>query len=256
MRLQLDRPLIIFDLETTGIQVVTDRVIDLFAIKVLPDGREEELNYLLNPGIPIPPESTAIHGISDQDVQACPLFKEVASEIFDFFSGCDIGGFNSTRFDFPLLIEEFTRVDMALDTTHIRFVDVMRIFHAMEPRNLTAAYQFYCNKSLDDAHSAEADTKATLEILKAQINRYESLGSDVNSLHELSGLRDSFDLAGRIRKNQGGEAVFGFGKHKGKRVIDVFEKEPNYYHWMMQSEFPSNTKQVITKLRLESINSK
>lgn len=256
MQLKLDKPIIIFDLETTGIQIVTDRIIDLFAIKVYPDGSEENKRYFLNPGIPIPAEATAIHGISNKDVENCPSFSDVATEILDFFSGCDVGGFNSTRFDFPMLIEEFGRVNLTLETASVKFVDVMRIFHAMEPRNLSAAYQFYCSKSLDDAHSAEADTKATYEILKAQLARYEALGNDVASLHELSGLRDSFDLAGRIRKRQDGQAVFGFGKHKGKRVADVFQNEPNYYHWMMQSEFPTNTKQVITKLRLESMNSK
>lgn len=252
MPLVLKKPLVIFDLETTGINVSHDRIIDLFLIKSMPDGTE--LNYYkrLNPGIPIPEESSAIHGIYQKDVVDAPTFGDIAHELNRFIGDADFAGFNSNRFDFPLLVEEFYRAGVDFQTEKRKFIDAQRIFHVKEPRNLAAAYRFYCDKSLENAHSAEADTVATWEIIKAQVERYDDLTPTVDFLHSFSGQSDFVDLAGRIKLNKQGDACFAFGKHKGKEVARVFKSEPSYYDWMMNGDFPENTKRVITRLMLES----
>jgi DNA polymerase III subunit epsilon len=256
MALSLNKPLIVFDLETTGINTSKDRIIELYMIKILPNGEEEHLHHKLNPGIPIPKESSAIHGIYDGDVADCLQFKDIGSDLISFIDNSDFAGFNSNHFDFPLLVEEIYRVGLEIDIDKRRFVDAQRIFHKKEPRNLAAAYQFYCNKELLNAHSAEADTVATWDIIKAQVTHYEDLENTVEYLHEFSGQNDLIDLAGRIRKNNEGEAVFYFGKYKGQSVADIFKKDPSYYNWMMGGDFAENTKRVITKIRLSLLNFK
>ena len=238
-----------FDLETTGTDVARDRIVEICIVKLHPDGQKETYLERLNPTIPIPPNVTAIHGISDEDVKHSPTFEYKAPEIYEFLRNCDLAGYNSNRFDIPLLIEEFLRVGDGYDLSDRRFVDVQNIFHRMEQRTRVAAYKFYCQKDLTDAHSAEADVNATLDVLLAQIDRYPDLESNVDFLAEFSkGNRNSVDFAGRIGLNENEEEIFNFGKHKGKRVTDVFTQEPSYYHWMMNAEFPMYTKQVITKI--------
>lgn len=251
MPLQLKKPLLIFDLETTGINVSKDRIIDIYLIKAKTDGTEEYFYKRLNPGIPIPKESSEIHGIYDKDVVGCPLFADIAKELNDFIENGDFAGFNSNRFDFPLLVEEFYRAGVDFETEKRKFVDAQRIFHVKEPRNLAAAYRFYCDETLENAHSAEADTKATWEIIKAQVDRYTDLPNTVDALHSFSGQNDLVDLAGRIRRNKDGEPIFAFGKHKGKTVAQVFKQEASYFEWMMNGDFPENTKRVITRLMLQ-----
>ncbi|MBI1305588.1 MAG: 3'-5' exonuclease [Bacteroidetes bacterium] len=255
MALELRKPLVVFDLETTGINVSEDRIVEICLIKLLPDGSENIYHRKINPGIPIPPESTAIHGISDADVADCPTFSDVASELNSFIGDADFGGFNSNRFDFPMLVEEFYRAGVDFETEKRKFLDAQRIYHLKEPRNLSAAYKFYCDKDLENAHSAEADTKATLEVIKAQVEKYNDLTPTVEYLHHFTGQDELVDLAGRIRRNDKGVPVFAFGKHKGKEVSRVFKAEPSYYEWMMNGDFPENTKRVITRLRLESKSS-
>lgn len=252
MKLKLHRSLIVFDLETTGVNASHDRIVELFAIRVDPDGSEHEFYRKLNPGIPIPEEAANIHGIKDEDVKDCPVFAEIAREFYQFIGNSDFAGFNSNKFDFPLLVEEFYRVGMDLETEKRKFVDAQRIFHIMEPRNLTAAYRFYCDRELEDAHSAKADTLATWEIIKAQLDRYPELEGNVDHLHKFSGQDQLVDLAGRIRLNHAGKPVFAFGKYKGKIVNEVFESDPSYYDWMMRGDFPENTKRIITRLRLSN----
>lgn len=251
MPLELKKPLVIFDLETTGINVSRDRIIDLYLIKAHPDGHEEHLYKRLNPGLPIPPETSAIHGIYDKDVKDSPLFADVAKELNTFIGNADFAGFNSNRFDFPLLVEEFYRAGIDFETEKRKFVDAQRIFHVKEPRNLGAAFQFYCNQTLVNAHSAEADTIATWEIIKAQVDKYSDLPSTVDALHSYSGQNDLVDLAGRIRKNKDGQHIFAFGKHKGKTIAQVFKSEPSYFDWMMKGDFPEHTKRVLTRLMLQ-----
>jgi DNA polymerase-3 subunit epsilon len=253
MNIRLNKPLVVFDLETTGIQIATDRIVEIYCIKIQPNGEEEHLHQLLNPTIPIPPEVSQIHGIWDKDVQGQPTFTEFAEKLNAFLGDCDFGGFNSNRFDFPMLAEEFYRAGVAFDTNR-KFIDAQRIFHKMEPRNLTAAYKFYCDKELTDAHSAKADTVATWEIIKAQVEHYDNLEGDINFLHSFSGESEFFDFARRIKRGENGEAYFNFGKFKGQKVVEVFKTNRGYYEWMMQGDFPENTKQVITKLALQSRN--
>ncbi|MCB0733385.1 MAG: 3'-5' exonuclease [Flavobacteriales bacterium] len=255
MSLKLNRPLIVFDLETTGIQITHDRIIDIYLIKVDPAGNETTWYKRLNPQMPIPAEATAVHGISNDDVANCPTFSDVANELNQFIGQADFGGFNSNRFDFPMLVQEFYRAGIDFETEKRKFLDAQRIFHIKEPRNLTAAYAFYCNGNLEDAHSAKADTEATWEVIKAQLNRYTDLEPTVDFLHRFSGQDELVDLAGRIRRNPQGEPIFAFGKHKGRTVRSVFEKEPSYFDWMMNGDFPENTKRVITRLRLSFKNS-
>jgi DNA polymerase III subunit epsilon len=253
VNIKLTRPLVVFDLETTGVQVATDRIVEIYCIKIQPDGSEEHLHQVLNPTVPIPPEVSAIHGIWDKDVIDKPTFQEFSKTLQAFLGVCDFGGFNSNRFDFPLLAEEFYRAGVAFDTNR-KFIDAQRIFHRMEPRNLTAAYKVYCNKELTDAHSAKADTVATWEIIKAQVDYYPEIIGDIDFLNEFSGESEFFDFARRIKRGENGEAYFNFGKYTGQKVVDVFKENRGYYDWMMKGDFPENTKSVITKLALLSKN--
>ncbi len=254
MKLNLNRPIVFFDLETTGVNVASDRIVELCYIKVHPNGNKESKSMRLNPGMPIPPQSSAIHGITDEDVKDCPMFKEVAKDLLMVFKGCDIGGFNSNKFDIPVLVEEFLRCGMDIDLSNTRFVDVQNIFHKMEKRTLEAAYKFYCNKDLVDAHSALADTTATLEVLEAQLDRYsDTLNNDVAFLADFSAQNSSVDFAGRIVMNDANEEVFNFGKYKGKKVDEVLRRDPSYYTWMMNGDFTLNTKQILTRIRLRGM---
>ncbi|MCM1370266.1 MAG: 3'-5' exonuclease [Candidatus Amulumruptor caecigallinarius] len=246
MKLNLKRPIIFFDLETTGTNILRDRIVELSYIKVFPDGSEESKTRRLNPEMHIPEASTAVHKITDEDVKDAPTFRQVAKSLEQIFDGCDIAGFNSNKFDVPLLIEEFARAGLKFDVNGRNFVDVQNIFHKMEQRTLVAAYKFYCGKNLEDAHSALADTRATYEVLQSQLDKYDLLENDVESLAEFSKVGNAVDLAARIVYNEDKEPVFNFGKHKGKSVRQVFSREPSFYAWMMQGEFPKNTKDVIT----------
>lgn len=269
MKLNLSRPLAIFDLETTGIRVSSDRIVELCVIRVEPDNSSQVKTYRINPGIPIPLESTLIHGISDEDVKDAPGFKELAPELLELFADCDLSGYNSNKFDIPLLVEEFLRADIDFDLRDRYFIDVQNIFHKMEPRTLRAAYKFYCNKDLVDAHSAEADTMATFEILQAQIEHYKDaeyededgnisipIKNDMRALHEFSYNTRFVDLIGHIVFNSQQEEVFNFGKHKGRKVEDVFKKEPQYFDWMMKAEFPLSTKKVVQSIKHRFIDHK
>lgn len=256
MELNLKNPLVFFDLETTGINIVTDRIVEISYVKVFPNGTEEVKTRRINPEMPIPAESTAIHGITDEDVKDCPTFKAVAKSLAAQIEGCDLAGFNSNRFDIPLLAEEFLRAGVDLDMTKRKFIDVQTIFHKMEQRTLIAAYKFYCDKSLENAHSAEADTIATYEVLKAQLDRYPELKNDMQFLAEYSSFNNNVDFAGRMIYDENGNEVFNFGKNKGRLVSEVFEKEPGYYNWMMQGDFSLNTKQVLTNIKLRGFNNK
>ncbi|MGE5348965.1 MAG: exonuclease domain-containing protein [Actinomycetota bacterium] len=252
MELNLRKPLVILDLETTGVNIATDRIVEFSALKVSPGGGEEWLTLRLNPGIPISPEATRVHGITDADVANEPHFKDVARRIASFLEGCDLAGFNSMKFDIPILSEEFLRVNVDFNPARHRYVDVQVIFHKKEQRTLSAAYKFYCNMELENAHSSKADTAATYEILKAQLDRYPDLENDIEKLSAYSAFNNNADLAGRIVFNEQGQEVFNFGKHKGKPVEQVFKEEPSYYSWMMNGDFPLNTKQVITAIKVRS----
>lgn len=252
MRLKLERPLIFFDLETTGTDVIHDRIVELSLIKVYPDGREEEKSRRINPERPIPSQATAVHHITDEDVKDAPTFRNVAKDLHSIFEGCDIAGFNSNKFDVPLLIEEFKRAGFSFDVSGRKFIDVQNIFHKMEKRTLSAAYKFYCGKDLDGAHSAVYDTRATYEVLQSQLDRYESLENDVEYLASFSRAGNNLDLAGRIALDAENQPIFTFGKHKGKKVTEVLAKEPGYYHWIMQGDFPQNTKDVLAQIKFKS----
>ncbi|HVI49100.1 MAG TPA: 3'-5' exonuclease [Chitinophaga sp.] len=247
MSLLLKRPLAVIDLETTGTNVATDRIIEIAIIKVFPDKSTQSKVKRINPGMPIPAGSTAIHGIKDEDVKDEPTFKQVANELRQFLDNCDLAGYNSNRFDIPLLVEEFLRVEMDFDVSKRKFVDVQRIFHLMEKRTLGAAYKFYCDKQLENAHSAEADALATYEILEAQLGRYAELQADIDGLAHFTKEDDYIDFARRIVM-QGGQEVFNFGKYKGRPVREVLKIEPQYYDWMMKADFPLNTKQKLTEI--------
>ncbi len=252
MNLNLKRPIVFFDLETTGVDTSRDRIVEISMIKILPDGEEIVKTRRLNPQMPIPPESTAIHGIKDEDVKDCPTFAQIAKSLEAFLVGCDFGGFNSNRFDLPVLVEEFLRVGIDVDFKRRRFIDVQNIFHKKEQRTLVAAYKFYCDRDLNDAHSAEADTRATYEVLKAQLDRYPDLANDVDALADFSARSSAADYAGRILYNDKGTEIFGFGKYKGRSVEEIFRIEPSYYAWMMNGDFPLYTKKVITEIRMRS----
>jgi DNA polymerase-3 subunit epsilon len=256
MNLQLKRPIVFLDLETTGVNIATDRILEIALLKVHPGGKTESKIHRINPTIPIPAESTKVHKITDEDVKDKPTFKELAQEFNTFLGGCDMAGYNSNKFDIPLLIEEFTRAGIDFVLADRKLVDVQNIFHKMEQRTLSAAYKFYCNKDLTNAHSAEADTMATFEILISQLERYDSLTNDIDFLAQFSSVNKNVDLAGRIVLNDAGEEVFNFGKYKGKSVRDVFKAEPSYYDWMMKGDFATNTKNVITQIRLKDFNGK
>lgn len=256
MKLNLTRPLIFFDLETTGTNIVRDRIVELSYIKVYPDGREESKSRRLNPEMHIPEGATAVHHISDEDVANEPTFRQVSKALLEIFEGCDIAGYNSNKFDVPLLIEEFARVGINFDISDRKFVDVQNIFHKMEQRTLVAAYRFYCNKELEGAHSALADTQATYEVLKSQLDRYPDLENDVEKLADFSRAGRGIDLAARFVLDDNDVPVMNFGKHKGQPVKEVFRREPSFYAWMMQGEFARNTKDVATRFYNEVRNGK
>lgn len=252
MQLNLKNPLLFFDIESTGLNVATDRIVEICAVKVMPNGDEEVKTRRLNPTIPISPEAQAVHGISNEDVKDCPTFREIAKSLAKWMEGCDFAGYNSIKFDIPLLAEEFLRAGVDFDFRKRNLVDVQNIFHKMEQRTLSAAYKFYCQKDLENAHSAEADTIATYEILKSQLDRYpDKLQNDVKMLAEFSTRTKLVDYAGRIALNDKDVPVFNFGKHKGKPVEEVFRSEPSYYAWMMNGDFTLDTKKIITELKLK-----
>ena len=254
MKLNPKNPLVFFDLETTGTNINTDRIVEICYLKVYPNGNEEAKTMRINPGMHIPEEASAIHGIYDEDVKDCPTFKEVARNIARDIEGCDLAGFNSNRFDIPVLAEEFLRAGVDVDLGRHKFIDVQVIFHKMEQRTLSAAYKFYCGKDLEDAHTAEADTRATYEVLMAQLDRYpETLKNDVAFLSEYSSFNRNVDFAGRMVYNDAGVEVFNFGKYKGIPVAEVLKKDPGYYSWILNSDFTLNTKAMLTKIRLREL---
>lgn len=247
MPLQLKRPLVFIDLETTGTNLSTDRIVEIAIIKIYPDGTKAVKQKILNPQMPIPKNSSEIHGITDDKVKDAPTFKQVANELKQFIDDCDFSGYNSNRFDIPLLMEEFLRAGLTIDITNRRMLDVQHIFHMMEKRTLGAAYKFYCEKELQDAHSAEADATATWEILEAQLNRYEHLGNTLDSILQFTGEEKFVDFARRFIMDNDVE-IFNFGKHKGRPVSEVLKAEPQYYDWMMKGDFPLHTKQKLTEI--------
>jgi DNA polymerase-3 subunit epsilon len=246
--LNLTRALAFIDLETTGVSLSSDRIVEIAIIKILPDGSRQVKRKLINPEMPIPKESSDIHGITDDMVKAAPTFKQAGNEIKMFIDNCDLGGYNSNRFDIPILMEEFLRAGMEVDLSTRKMVDVQHIFYTMEPRTLTAAYKFFCEKELTNAHSAEADVDATIEVLMAQLDRYKNLGNSVESILGVIGEDKIVDYARRFSFNDKGVEVFNFGKHKGRSVRDVLKAEPQYYDWMMRGDFPLHTKQKLTEI--------
>lgn len=247
MKLNLTRPIAFIDLETTGVNISNDRIVEIAIIKILTDGTRQVKRKLINPQIPIPAGASDVHGITDDMVKDAPSFKQVANEVKQFIENCDLGGYNSNRFDIPMLIEEFLRAGVSFSADGRKLVDVQKVFHMMEQRTLGAAYKFYCNKTLEDAHSAEADATATWEVLEAQIERYPQIGNTVESIVKFTGEDDIVDFARRFVKENGVE-VFNFGKHKGKPVVQVLKEEPQYYDWMMKGDFAMNTKQKLTEI--------
>ncbi len=254
MELNLKKPICFFDLETTGVNISKDRIVEISILKVFPNGTQESKTWLVNPEMPIPPETTAVHGIDDAKVANEPTFKEIANKVHDMIKGCDLGGFNSNRFDIPLLAEELLRAELDFDMKNTVSVDVQTIYHKMEKRTLSAAYKFYCDKDLNDAHSAEADTMATYEVLKAQLDRYPELENSTKFLSEFSSRKQFADFAGFIAYDDDGKEVFTFGKHKGKLVERVMEDEPGYFGWLQNADFPLYTKKVLTAVRLRKLN--
>lgn len=251
MKLNLKNPLVFFDLETTGVNINNDRIVEICYLKVYPNGNEESKTMRINPEMHIPEQSSAVHGIYDEDVADCPTFKEVAKLIARDIEGCDLAGFNSNRFDVPLLAEEFLRAGVDIDMSRRKFIDVQVIYHKLEQRTLSAAYKFYCDKNLEDAHTAEADTRATYEVLKAQLDRYpEALQNDMAFLSEYSSFTRNVDFAGRMVYNEQNIPTFNFGKYKGKTVEEVLRHDPGYYNWMLQGDFTLNTKQMLTRIKL------
>ena len=251
MKLNLKNPLVFFDLETTGVNINNDRIVEICYLKVYPNGNEESKTMRINPEMHIPEQSSAVHGIYDEDVADCPTFKEVAKLIARDIEGCDLAGFNSNRFDVPLLAEEFLRAGVDIDMSRRKLIDVQVIYHKLEQRTLSAAYKFYCDKNLEDAHTAEADTRATYEVLKAQLDRYpEALQNDMAFLSEYSSFTRNVDFAGRMVYNEQNIPIFNFGKYKGKTVEEVLRRDPGYYNWMLQGDFTLNTKQMLTRIKL------
>ena len=250
MNLNLKNPLIFFDLETTGIDIAADRIVELSYLKIYPTGEEESKTMRINPTVPIPAKVTAIHGITDEDVKDSPTFGEIARSLSRVFEGCDFAGYNSNKFDIPLLAEEFLRCDVDIDLKKRKFIDIQVIFHKKEQRTLSAAYKFYCDKNLEDAHSAEADTRATYEVLKAQLDRYDDLANDMDELSKFSSHNRNVDFLGRIVYDDDGTEILNFGKYKGQAVEEVLKKDPGYYGWMMNGQFPLYTKNVLTSIKL------
>lgn len=253
MELKLKRPIVFIDLETTGTSVSSDRIVEISLLKITPDRKEQWMTKRVNPEMPIPQQATDIHGIGDKDIADAPTFREIAKNIALFLEGCDLAGYNSMKFDIPLLAEEFLRTHTDFNFSKNRYIDVQIIFHKKEQRTLAAAYQFYCNKELKDAHSSKADTSATYEVLKAQLDRYEDLENDIEKLADYSSYNDHVDFAGRIILDENGVEIFNFGKHKGKPVEKVLAEEPSYYSWMMNGDFPLYTKKVLTEIKLRSL---
>lgn len=264
MKINLTKPLVFLDIEATGLNIASDRIVEISLLKLNVDNSTETKTERMNPEIPIPAEVSKIHGIYDKDVVDAPTFKRIAPALLGFIGNADLAGYNSNKFDIPLLAEEFLRAEVDFDLDGRRLLDVQNIFHFMEPRNLSAAYRFYCNKSLENAHTAQADTMATYEVFKAQLEKYEHtqiedekgnlyapIVNNISKLSELTSKSKNADLAGRIIFNNKGQEVFAFGKHKDKPVAEVFAKEPSYYAWIMQGDFPLYTKKVITKIRLK-----
>ena len=256
MQLNLNKSICFFDLETTGISITKDRIVEISILKVNPDGSEEKKTWLVNPEMPIPAVVTAVHGITNEKVANEPTFNALAKEVNTWIKDSDLGGFNSNRFDIPLLAEEMLRAGIDFEMKNRRSVDVQTIFHKMEQRTLTAAFKFYCDRSLEDAHSAEADTMATYEVLKAQLDRYEDLENDTNFLADFSSRKKIADFAGFIAFDEDGEECFSFGKHKGKKVTQILEKEPGYFGWLQSADFPLYTKKVLTAIKLRAFNNK
>ena len=256
MNLNLSKPLCFFDLETTGINISKDRIVEIAILKVHPNGKEESKTWLVNPEMKIPQEVIEIHGITDEAVADKPTFKELAKEIYSMIKDSDLGGFNSNRFDIPLLAEEMLRADVDFDMKSMLAIDVQTIFHKMEQRTLSAAYKFYCNEELIGAHGAEADTNATFEVLKAQLEKYDELENDSKFLAEFSSRKKFADFAGFIAYNKKGEECFSFGKHKNRTVVEVLTKEPGYFGWLLNADFPLYTKKVLTAIKLRSFNNK
>ena len=256
MNLKLSRPIIFFDLETTGVDTSHDRIVEISMVKVMVDGTKQVKTRRINPEMPIPAEATAVHGITDDDVKNEPTFKQIAKSLAQFIEGCDFGGFNSNRFDLPMLVEEFMRAEVDVDFKRRKYVDVQTIFHKKEQRTLVAAYKFYCGKELDNAHSAEADTLATYEVLEAQIAHYGDIGETVDELSAYSTHFETVDFAGRIGLDDKGVEVFTFGKYKGRRVAEIFTIEPSYYSWLMNGDFPQYTKKIFTEIYIRSKQNK
>ena len=252
MELKLKKPVAFFDLETTGINIAKDRIVEISVLKVNTNGVEEWMTSRVNPEIPIPAQATAIHGIKDEDVALAPKFRELAKKIADFIEGCDLAGYNAIKFDLPVLAEEFLRANVDFNFKKRKYVDVQVIFHKKEQRTLSAAYMFYCKKELEGAHGSKVDTAATYEVLKAQLDRYNDLENDIDKLAEYSSFNNSVDFAGRIIINDKGVEIFNFGKHKGKTVEEALAKEPSYYSWMMNGDFPLYTKKMLTEIKLRS----
>jgi DNA polymerase-3 subunit epsilon len=256
LELNIKKPLAFIDLETTGINVTSDRIVELSVLKISPNGKEEWLTSRVNPEMPIPPKSTSIHGITDEDVAESPTFKGIARNLSAFLEGCDLAGYNAIKFDIPMLAEEFLRANIDFSFQKRRYVDVQVIFHKKEQRTLAAAYLFYCKKELEGAHGSKADTAATFEVLKCQLDRYKDLENDIEKLADFSSFNSNVDFAGRIIKDEKGVEIFNFGKHKGKSVEAVFTDEPSYYSWIMNGEFPLYTKKVVTEIKLRSFGKK
>ncbi|KAB1069454.1 3'-5' exonuclease [Tamlana haliotis] len=256
MQLNLKKPICFFDLETTGINITSDRIVEISILKVFPNGNKESKTWLVNPERPIPAEVTAIHGVSDEKVANEPTFKALAKDVYNMIKDSDLGGFNSNRFDIPLLAEEMLRAEVDFDMKNRLAVDVQTIFHKMEQRTLSAAYKFYCDKNLEGAHTAAADTNATYEVLKAQLSKYDELENDTKFLAEFSSRKKFADFAGFIAFNKKGEECFSFGKHKGKLVTEILDKEPGYFGWLLNADFPLYTKKVLTAIKLRSLNNK
>lgn len=252
MQLNLKRPIAFLDLETTGLNIASDRIVEMSVLKISPGGKEDWMISKINPEMPIPPKSTAIHGIKDEDVASSPTFREIAKNLASFLEGCDLSGYNALKFDIPVLAEEFLRVNVDFNFKKRKYVDVQVIFHKKEQRTLSAAYQFYCNQSLQNAHSSTADTQATYEVLQAQLERYPDLVNDIEKLSDFSAHNTSADFIGRIIYDENGVETFNFGKHKGKTVEQVFKDDPAYYSWMMNGDFPLYTKKIITEIKLRN----
>ena len=257
MNIQLNKSLAIFDLEATGLSVTQDRIVEIAVIKIAPDGQESNFHRRVNPEMPIPKNVSEIHGIYDADIADAPTFRDILPELEAFLEGCDFAGYNSNKFDLPMLAEEFLRAESTFDLSESKHIDVQNIFHKMEQRTLIAAYKFYCQKDLNNAHTALADAKATWEVLDAQIKHYEELSSDVDFLSDFSRHNDMdrADFAGRLAFNKNGEVVYNFGKHKNKTIAEVHKQEPGYYGWMLDADFPLYTKQCLRK-EMERIKQK